>query len=275
VKHRWIGLNARQPREERRSKLNRKRGDRRVGDSPFDGPRARIKIRKKRAQNPSDDRMLDIFCGGLPGLNQEQLQDGDRGMVVAFSVGEISLDNLLTYDGLRPLAGEWRRLQERRTTAAMLVGVRKGAAAGGTRDAPSFAPRLWYGAFGAVLSEAIRAGVTDLRSPAAADEIAYSAITFVDMGHIDQRPRIAPELFRQPGDLPQAEAMVEHRKPDVAQAEPLGEERTHYAVKSSVPSKPRGEQFIARRLEDDGQWFGVRVDSAAHWKATSFSETGL
>ena len=61
---------------------------------------------------------------------------------------------------------------------------------------------FWYGAFGAVLSVAIRAGVADLRSPAAADEIVCSAVPFVDMGHIDQRCRIAPEFFRQSSDLP-------------------------------------------------------------------------
>ena len=146
MEHRRIGLNAREPREERWSKLYRKRGDRRMRDAPFDGPRARIKIRKERAQNLSDGGTFEIAGGGLLGLNQEQLQDGDRGMFVAFSVGEISLDNLFACDGPRLLVGERRRLQKRRATAAMLVGVRKGAAAIGTRDAPSLAPIFWYGA---------------------------------------------------------------------------------------------------------------------------------
>ena len=114
-----------------------------------------------------------------------------------------------------------------------------------------------------------------MRLPAAADEIANSAVTFVDMGHVDQRRGIAAELLRQSSDLPKTEAMVERPEPDVAQTEPLGKERTRHAIEPGVPRKPGREQFIARRLEDDRQRLDVGFDPAAHWKATSFSETGL
>jgi hypothetical protein len=77
--------------------------------------------------------------------------------------------------GLRPQVVKWRRLQKRRATGAMLVRVRKGNAAGGTPYSPRLAPMFWNGAFDAVLTVAIRTGVADLRTPAPADEIAYSA----------------------------------------------------------------------------------------------------
>ena len=117
--------------------------------------------------------------------------------------------------------------------------------------------------------------MADLRLPAAADQIADSAVTAIDMSHADQRRRIAAELFRQASELPEAEAMVERREPDVAQTEPLGEEWTRHAVEPGVPGEPGREQFISRGLEDDRQRFGADVDATAHWKAASFSETGL
>src|SRR5271165_2628484 len=69
--------------------------------------------------------------------------------------------------------------------------------------------------------------------------------------------------------------MVERRESDVAKTEPLREKRTRDAVEPGVPGKPRREQFVARRSEDDRQWFGAGGNHAAHWNATSFSEIGL
>jgi hypothetical protein len=127
---------------------------------------------------------------------------------------------------------------------------------------------FWNGAFRAVLSVPIRTRVADLQGPAAAHEAANLTIKRVDLRHADQRHWIEPELFRQSSDLLQTKAIVDCGKFDVAEAEPLREKRTCYAVESSVPGKPRREQFVARRFEDDRQWFGVGVDRAVHWKAT-------
>jgi hypothetical protein len=104
---------------------------------------------------------------------------------------------------------------------------------------------FWNGAFRAVVSVAIRTGVADLRVPAAADEAANLTIKRVDLLHVDQRHRIAPEFVRQSSDLLQAEAIVECRESEVAKAEPLREKRICYAVESSVPGKPRGTVKLA------------------------------
>src|ERR1700678_2787358 len=100
----------------------------------------------------------------------------------------------------------------------MLGCVCKGEAAGGACNSPRLAPMFWNGAFRAVVSVAIRTGVADLQWPAAADEAANLTIKRVDLRHVDQRHRIAPEFLRQSSDLLQAEPIVECGESEVAKA---------------------------------------------------------
>ena len=74
----------------------------------------------------------------------------------------------LTFPDLRRRQSSTPR--KRDVTAAMLVSVCEGEAAGGACYPPRLAPMFWNGAFRAVLSKAIRTGIADLRGLAAADE---------------------------------------------------------------------------------------------------------